>query len=355
MSGNFSLKRADQGRQDVLPGNGAGRPPAGLRSSAPGSSPSPAAPRATARACAARSPAAAARPASTAAPRPSRSRSRTPSSSSSAGCARRRWAGSGRGPGPPARTSRARQPSRRSRAGVRSMGRYRSEAGRCPARASRERSRNSKGARRPPGLTSGRVTGSVTAAAASAAAPPAPAHGARPTDRSRARPLHADHREPTGDAIALARRDRPPAVATCMTSRTRALAGQAPVFVDRHVRLRLLGRARLLAAALDVALHELLGVLLEDVVDLVQEVVQIFLDLLALLGSSGFARRRRRHRPRWAWSASSPSSSVQPSDIHLLAPRPRARVQGLDRREHDPLLALVLPLPVRIGRLAGLV
>src|SRR6266545_774684 len=40
----------------------------------------------------------------------------------------------------------------------------------------------------------------------------------------------------------------------------------------------------LLAAPLDVALHELLGVLLEDVVDLVQEVVEVLLDLLALLG-----------------------------------------------------------------------
>src|SRR5436853_4623616 len=42
--------------------------------------------------------------------------------------------------------------------------------------------------------------------------------------------------------------------------------------------------SRLLAAALDVALHELLGVLLEDVVDLVQEVVEVLLDLLAFLG-----------------------------------------------------------------------
>src|SRR5467141_3002278 len=41
---------------------------------------------------------------------------------------------------------------------------------------------------------------------------------------------------------------------------------------------------RLLAASLDVALHELLGVLLEDVVDLVQEVVEVLLDLLAFLG-----------------------------------------------------------------------
>lgn len=40
----------------------------------------------------------------------------------------------------------------------------------------------------------------------------------------------------------------------------------------------------LLAASLHVALDELLGVLLEDVVDLVQQVVEVFLELLALLG-----------------------------------------------------------------------
>src|ERR1700730_1796336 len=33
---------------------------------------------------------------------------------------------------------------------------------------------------------------------------------------------------------------------------------------------------------------------------------------------------------------------------HLLAPRSRDRSQGLDGREHDPLLALILPLPVSI-------
>src|SRR4029079_17708664 len=42
-----------------------------------------------------------------------------------------------------------------------------------------------------------------------------------------------------------------------------------------------------LAPALHVALHELLGVLLEDVVDLVEELVDVFLDLLALLGDLG--------------------------------------------------------------------
>src|SRR3989337_2740634 len=46
----------------------------------------------------------------------------------------------------------------------------------------------------------------------------------------------------------------------------------------------LAGARRLLAAPLHVALHELLGVLVEDLVDLVQEVVEVLLDLLALLG-----------------------------------------------------------------------
>src|SRR6266567_7674161 len=50
--------------------------------------------------------------------------------------------------------------------------------------------------------------------------------------------------------------------------------------------------SRLLAAALDVALHELLGVLLEDIVDLVEEVVEVLLDLLALLGDLGIRPRR---------------------------------------------------------------
>src|SRR5262245_13693872 len=65
-----------------------------------------------------------------------------------------------------------------------------------------------------------------------------------------------------------------------------------------------LGRPRLLAAALDVALDELLGVLLEDLVDLVQEVVEVFLQLLALLGQLGTSRPGflavcRLRRPRF--------------------------------------------------------
>src|SRR5947207_11745932 len=44
---------------------------------------------------------------------------------------------------------------------------------------------------------------------------------------------------------------------------------------------------QLLAAPLHVALDELLGVLLEDVVDLVEQLVDVFLYLLALLGDLG--------------------------------------------------------------------
>src|SRR5262249_13537257 len=57
-----------------------------------------------------------------------------------------------------------------------------------------------------------------------------------------------------------------------------SLALFAAVLVDRHA---------LLAASLNVALDELLGVLLQDVVDLVEELVDVFLDLLALLGQLG--------------------------------------------------------------------
>jgi len=129
----------------------------------------------------------------------------------------------------------------------------------------------------------------VTAAAASAA-PSAPAHG-RGRRIARAPPhLHADHREPTADAIALARRagHRGRHLHELLELRS---AGQAPVFVDRHgTPPAPRADARLLAAALDVALHELLGVFLEDIVDLVQQVIQLFLDLLALLGQVGASR-----------------------------------------------------------------
>src|SRR5262249_60651881 len=49
-------------------------------------------------------------------------------------------------------------------------------------------------------------------------------------------------------------------------------------------------RGVLLSAALHVALDELLSVFLQDLVDLVQEVVQIFLELLSLLRQLGASR-----------------------------------------------------------------
>src|SRR5690606_11956814 len=47
------------------------------------------------------------------------------------------------------------------------------------------------------------------------------------------------------------------------------------------------GRTSLLAALLDVALDELLGVLLEHLVDLVEQVVELGLQLLTALGGRG--------------------------------------------------------------------
>src|SRR5215468_5850523 len=52
---------------------------------------------------------------------------------------------------------------------------------------------------------------------------------------------------------------------------------------------------------------------------------------------------------------SCPSSSAQPYARTSWPPACGGRRRGLDRREDDPLLALVLPLPVRIGRLAGFI
>src|SRR3990170_7422588 len=115
----------------------------------------------------------------------------------------------------------------------------------------------------------------------------------------------------------------------------------------------LAGARRLLAAPLHVALHELLGVLLEDIVDLIQEVVEVLLDLLALLGElrigpGGVVVAFGLGRPRLLLLL---FSHERPPP----GPRNRGRRLSLDRRKDDPLLALVLPLPVRVGRLAGLV
>src|SRR5690349_1330664 len=114
----------------------------------------------------------------------------------------------------------------------------------------------------------------ATAAATSAAGHAARRHGAA---RPQVEPAH--HGETPHHALALARgalhRDRG---ATDIALEL-PLALVTAVLVDRHHGS---SRIRLLTAPLDVALHELLGVLLEDVVDLVQEVVEILLDLLPL-------------------------------------------------------------------------
>src|SRR5215831_623565 len=68
------------------------------------------------------------------------------------------------------------------------------------------------------------------------------------------------------------------------------LAGATAIFVDGH---------RLLATSLHVALHELFGVLLENVVDLIEELVDVFLDLLALLGD--LAARCRAVTTAFGW------------------------------------------------------
>src|SRR5437773_10606575 len=99
--------------------------------------------------------------------------------------------------------------------------------------------------------------------------------------------------------------------------------------------------SRLLAAALDVALHELLGVLLEDIVDLVEEVVEVLLDLLALLGDLGVRPSRviaafRLGRSRFLLL-------LLGHERLLLRPAHRARRRALDRRQDDTLLALVPP------------
>src|SRR6266542_1406582 len=109
----------------------------------------------------------------------------------------------------------------------------------------------------------------------------------------------------------------------------------------------------LLPAALHVALHELLGILFEDIVDLVQEVIEILLDLLALFGElrvgpGGVVVAVGLGRPRLLLLLFSHERSPP-------GPEAGAGAGALDRREDDPLLALVLPLPIRIGRLAGLI
>src|SRR5215831_17496147 len=121
----------------------------------------------------------------------------------------------------------------------------------------------------------------------------------------------------------------------------------------------------LFAPALDVALHELLGILLEDVVDLVEDLVELLLDLLALLRQLG-ARRRLvavglPFRPLYLLllllghdaSLTSGAAPLSPLDCAgATSPAPASHA-----RELDTLLRLVLPLAVRVGdgaRLVGL-
>src|SRR5262244_2011358 len=102
------------------------------------------------------------------------------------------------------------------------------------------------------------------------------------------------------------------------------LAGATAIFVDGH---------RLLATSLHVALHELLGVLLENVVDLIEELVDVFLDLLALLG-----QLRARSR-----SVSTFRGLGRPDFfLFLLCHLARHRATGRVAREPRPLLAGIL-------------
>src|SRR5215469_15592824 len=186
---------------------------------------------------------------------------------------------------------------------------------------------------------------SATTATASAAT--GHASGGHGTARAQAEPAH--HGESPHDARALAGGTLHGDPGATDIALELLLALVTAVLVDRHLG----SSGRLLTAPLDVALHELLGVLLEDVVDLVQEVVEILLDLLSLLGDLGIGAATLVTFVGLGW----------PDFLLLLfshdhsppGPPVRGRRQSLDRREDDPLLALVLSLPVRIGRLAGLV
>src|SRR5262245_38428048 len=119
---------------------------------------------------------------------------------------------------------------------------------------------------------------SLVAAAAAATAASAAGRGCR---HEVAIALEAEDRELTCDVAALARRTgdlRRGAVNVLLEV---VPAAATAVLVDGH---------GLLAAPLHVALHELFGVFLEDVVDLIKELVDVLLDLLALLGDLGTGR-----------------------------------------------------------------
>src|SRR5262249_53008805 len=117
------------------------------------------------------------------------------------------------------------------------------------------------------------VTGATTAAA-----PTAARHRGR---LERAGGLETEHRQLAHHLLAGARRTRHRRRGGGNVLLELPLALLAAVLVDRHA---------LLAASLHVALDELLSVLFEDVVDLVEKLVDVFLDLLAFFSQLG-ARR----------------------------------------------------------------
>src|SRR5262252_9744781 len=120
-----------------------------------------------------------------------------------------------------------------------------------------------------------RPRGWLVAGATAAAAPTAAGHARRRAGRERADGLEAEHRQLPHHLLAGAGRARDSGRRARDVSLELGLTLLAAILVDRHA---------LLAASLHVALHELLGVLFQDVVDLVEELVDVFLDLLALLG-----------------------------------------------------------------------
>src|SRR5712692_4558041 len=154
-----------------------------------------------------------------------------------------------------------------------------------PAAVPTRRARKIQRAPKGPVLTARRAMTPLMAPAA--AAPAARAAGCRNAALGASAGPHAHERQPAHDARARARRAGHGGLPGHELLELGA-AVPAAVLVDRHRAPS--ASARLLAAALDVALDEFLGVFLEDVVDLVEQAIQLFLDLLALLAQVGAAR-----------------------------------------------------------------
>src|SRR5688500_6117043 len=106
---------------------------------------------------------------------------------------------------------------------------------------------------------------------------------------------------------------------------------------QRNVHVR--GGYRLLAALLDVGVHEVFGVGLEDLVDLVEEIVEFGLDLLRVVGCGGrlgnlvFAPRGCRLADLLSFG-----HRVPPSGHHLAEPG-RATGTGYDSVPRQTLSA----------------